>query len=270
MAVNDLSEREERPAYVQFERVAVEDKAATLAAGRSVSKDIDYALITPPYSRDCVRMTIKRWKETNQYEARQGRLPDKWVKQWDEAYEAWKNGEEIPLDGTPIKEWSAISPAQIKNLIAIGILTVEDLAQANDQGISRIGMGAQELKRKAQNWLSAANDGGKIALKITQLETDKARDALTIESLTEKINQLATQVQAMGQASTISESTEVPRETITVADIMSDISPASEPTRVVNYKGMGKYELIEAHKVRFGKAPDGRMKEETIRKKLEE
>ena len=264
MAVNDLSEREERPAYVQFERVAKEDKVATLAAGRSISVDVDYALITPPYSRDCVRMTIKRWKETNQYEARQGRLPDKWVKQWDDAYEAWKNGEEIPLDGTPIKEWSAISPAQIKNLIAIGILTVEDLAQANDQGISRIGMGAQELKRKAQNWLSAANDGGKIALKITQLETDKERDALTIESLTEKVKQLASQVEAMGNTAPIDNTVVVPHETITADDIMP------ENARAVNYKGMGKYELIEAHKVRFGKAPDGRMKEETIRQKLEE
>ena len=261
MAVNDLVDRDDRPAYVKFERVAVEDKAATLAAGRSVSKDVDYALITPPYSKDCVRLKIQRWRDTNRYEAKMGRLPQKWLEQWEQMYEAFQNGQEIPLNGTPIKEWSAISPAQIKNLIAIGIYTVEDLAQANAQGMQRIGMGANGLKRTAVNWLASADDNGKVALRITQLETEKERNDLTIESLTEKVEKLSAQLEA--RVNEQAPTQEVPRETISMEDIM-------EEPRVVNYASMGHYELIEAHKVRFGKPPHPKAKDATIRQKLEE
>ena len=84
-------------------------------------------------------------------------------------YERWKNGQEMPLNGTPIKTWSAISPAQIKNLIAIGILTVEDLANVNGEGLTRIGMGGQNLKKMATNWLETAADHGPVTLRVTVL-----------------------------------------------------------------------------------------------------
>ena len=54
MSVGELISREERPAYVRFERRPMEDKAASIREGRYVAKDVDFALVTPPYSNDCV------------------------------------------------------------------------------------------------------------------------------------------------------------------------------------------------------------------------
>jgi hypothetical protein len=199
-------------------------------------------------------MKVDRWRDTNAYEAKMGRLPKKWLDQWEEMYTAWKNGQEMPLDGTAIKTWSAISPAQIKNLLAIGIYTVEDLAQANDQGMRRIGMGANELKRKAKNWLDSVKDNGKITLRITQLETEKERDTLTIESLTEKVKELSNRLESVINQPQV----DVSRETGSIE--IDDIMP--EPEQNANLK--------EAYFNKFGKKADGRWTDASIRQKLEE
>lgn len=255
----------ERPPYVKFEREAREDKKATLDAGYSVSRDVDYAYVHPQGSRDVIVKKVDAFFDNATRKVRNGRIPQAYLDFWKQKYSAFKEGQEAPVDGTPIKEWSAISPAQIKNLIAINILTVEDLAGINDDGLRRIGMGALELKRKAKNWLDSAEDNGKVALKITQLETEKERDRLTIESLTEKVNMMAAQLQNMQTNTAMIQ--DVPRETISASDILEE--PVVQE-RVVNYQGMGHYELIEAYKHEFGKAPHHKMKDETIRRKLEE
>ena len=147
MSVGDILARDEdRPAYVRFERRAVDDKAATLAAGHYVSRDEDWALITPPYSRDVVEKRVDSWFSQVEVNVKTGRVPNRHLDIWKQAYESWKNGQEISVDGTSVKDWNALSPAQCKNLISAGCRTIEDLAQCNDEGLKRIGMGAVDLK----------------------------------------------------------------------------------------------------------------------------
>ena len=154
MSVGELISREERPAYVRFERRPMEDKAASIREGRYVAKDVDFALVTPPYSKDCVEYKVEQWLINMERNVRDGRIPEKWADQWKASYNSWKNGQEMPLSGTPIKGWGVLSPAQQQTLIAMNCLTVEDLAGINDEGLRRIGMGAIELRDKAKNWLA--------------------------------------------------------------------------------------------------------------------
>ena len=259
MSVGELVDREERPAYVRFERRAVEDKRASLEAGRSVSKDVDYALITPPYSKDLVEIKVETWLENTRRNVKNGRTPKKWFEQWQRAYQDFQNGQETPLDGTPIKEWSAISPAQIKNLLAINILTVEDLAGVNDEGIRRIGMGGLELKRKAENWLKAATDHGPLTMKVTQLETENAQLKATNEGLMEKNRLLMNQLEASRQPIHAVE------DTISTEITMEDIAPEPEPVKL---EPVQEESLTEQYIAKFGKKPHHKMKEETIRQKL--
>jgi hypothetical protein len=142
MSVNDLVNREERPAYVQFERRAVEDKPASIREGRYIAKDVDIALVTPAYSKDCMEQKVDQWLSNIDRNLREGRVPQTWVDQWKESLKRWKEGQEMPLNGTPIKGWGVISPAQQATLIGINCRTVEDLAAINDEGIRRVGMGA--------------------------------------------------------------------------------------------------------------------------------
>lgn len=190
MSVGDVSNREERPAYVRFERRPIEDKEASLREGRYVAKDVDFALITPPYSKDCVEQKVTRWLEDLDRGARDGRIPQQWVDLWKDGLNKWKNGQEIPLHGTPILGWGVISPAQQKMLIAINCLTVEDLAQVNDEGMKRIGMGGLELRNKAKNWLNSVKDHGGITIQMTALEQENHNLKASIEGLKAQVEAL--------------------------------------------------------------------------------
>jgi len=269
MSVGDVTEREERPPYVKFETVAKNDPEASLKMGRAMSKDVDYALINPPYSKDQVRMRIDRWKDNVEQDTRNKRIPPQWKDAWFKGYELWKTGQEAPLEGTPIKDWSSITPSQIKNLLNIRILTVEDLANVNDEGLRRIGMGANDLKRKAENWLKAANDHGPLTIRVTQLETENSRLLVTVEDLIEKNKALMSQLEALKQP--VQAYTQpIQEQGISVNDILDanqekDYHQDIAPPTVVETKS-----LTEQFQDKFGRKPHSKMSEEKLRQKLAE
>lgn len=199
MSVGDIVERKEQPAYVRFERLPVEDKAATLAAKDGTIKyvDVDFALVTPPYSKDTFRQRAEKWFAQMEVEASKGRLPRKWLELYQESYARWKRGEEMPLEGTPIKGWAVITPAQQKMLVGMNILTVESLAAVNDEGLRRIGMGAVELKNKAKAWLSQANDKGPLTLENAALKNEIEALRGRNMQLEDRVRELAQRVEAL-------------------------------------------------------------------------
>ena len=160
-----------RPPYVVFERRAVEDRTASISAGHYMSRDVDYAIITRPGSRDTLDKEALVWLAELREKARTGSIPQAWYDGFNAAYKAWKDGEELPVDGTPIKGWPILSPAAQKDLINAGIRTVEDLAEIPDQELSIIGTGALSFKQKAKSWLLAASDKGKVAEQLAALAT---------------------------------------------------------------------------------------------------
>jgi len=248
MSVNDLANREERPPYVQFETRAVENKRESLAQGMYVAEDIDYALITPAYSKDRVEKTVTAFFEHQERNIRSGRGNPKWLQYWKDSYKAYKEGNEIPENGTPIRDWGSISPAQRQMILSAGIRTIEDLAMCNDEGLKRLGMGGRDLVQKAKSWLKSVTDYGQISMQNAQLLKENEQYKLTVSSLEEKVNELAKMVESKHNT----EPVEVPRETISVSDILDEPS------------------LEDQYQAKFGKKPHWKMKEETIRAKLEE
>lgn len=223
MSVNDVMSREERPPYVRFERRPVEDKQASIEQGRYVAKDIDYALVTPPYSKDCVVHKVSSWLENVKKNVRDGRTPQAWLDQWEEMYRRWKNGQEMPLNGTPIRGWGVISPAQQEMLVQINCMTIEDLAAVNDEGLRRIGMGGVELKQKATAWLASMRDHGAVTQKQAALEQENAVLKESLKTLQDQVNAL----RAMIPNRPVEVAEHSPNE-ITAAELLED-----EPVEVV-------------------------------------
>ena len=159
----------DRPPYVMFERRPVEDRAASSKEGHYVSKDVDFAIITRPGSRDTVEKEAIPWLAELATKARAKSIPESWATGFKDSYNAWKKGEELPESGTPIKGWQMLGPSAQKDLIHAGIRTVEDLANLPDSEIGQIGTGAISFKQKAVAWLAAANDTGKAAAQIADL-----------------------------------------------------------------------------------------------------
>ena len=94
------------------------------------------------------------------------------------------------MHGTPILGWDVISPAQQKMLIAINCLTVEDLAQINDEGMKRVGMGGLELRNKAKNWLASVKDHGGLTIQMSALEQENAQLKASVDGLKAQVEAL--------------------------------------------------------------------------------
>lgn len=252
MAVNDFVEREERPAYVQFETRPMEDKEATLREGRVMMKDVDFVKVTPPYSKDCFEQKADTWFENVKINVKNGRTPQDWLDIWLKTYEHFKLGKEEPINGISIKNWSSITPSQVKNLLSIGIKTVEDIAQANDEGLKRMGMGARELQNRAKAFLQATKDHGPITIENAALKEENIQLKGTIESLQSKIESLTQQI-----SNVASQNLQIRPEGISVEDILDSTEEKSE------------YELLKKeYKATFGKEPHHLMRENGMKKAL--
>lgn len=164
----------ERPPYVSFEVRPVEDRAASEKAGHYVSRDVDFVSITRPGSRDSLDKEALVWLAECREKARLKQMPQEWYVAFKGAYDAWKEGEELPEQGTPIKGWPVLSPGAQRTLIAAGIRTVEDLAELPDSEFSAVGTGAMGYKQKAKAWLVAAEGTGKAAAQIEALTVQVA------------------------------------------------------------------------------------------------
>lgn len=192
----EIAELEERPPYVRFEQRAVEDRNKTQETGIFSYKDVEYVLVTPHGSKDVHEARADKWLEKQKKYADQGRIPVAHYNYFKQAYDYWKQGLEDPETGTPVKGWAAISPAQQNQVLQANIRTVEDLAQANEEALGYIGMGARPLKQKAQAWLMSA-DTGKAANQIQELqkkldesEEERARQSEMIEEMAARLERL--------------------------------------------------------------------------------
>jgi hypothetical protein len=273
MAVNDLVDQVERPAFVRFEQVAFEDKRATLKAGRSVSKNVDLVYVTPPYTKEVFEAKWETWIANQERNVKNNRTPQAWVDHWKKAYAAFKKGQEAPLNGTPIKEWSAISPAQIKNLIAMHILTIEDLAGCNDEGLRRLGMGGRDLVNKAKNWIKSTEDHGSVTIELTELQSENGRLKKEIDTLKEQVKILKFQNES-GSEPEMSEPMAEPSSEITASDIidenLSDHNGKVEELKAKRESFAGETidKLKFLHKERFGKNPHPKISRDKLIEKL--
>ena len=189
---------EDRPPYVTFEVRAEEDRNASIEAGHYVARDTDFAIITPIGSKDRIERPVAEWFAKLAGDVSEGRFKSEWLSAYRGIYKDWKEGNESPLSGTDIKNWPVVSPAQVKNLIELNVRTVEDLAVANEEVISNIGMGGRALKQKAADWLSSASTSGKTSEELASLRASnedlKSRNA----SLESQLKALAAEVKALG------------------------------------------------------------------------
>ena len=143
----------ERSPYVEFKMVAKDDPVKSHEVGYRVTKDVAMAFVTQPGSKDQFEYEAEKWLDSIKHKAIDGRYPQLWVDAFNKKYEAWKEGREAPLNGTSVKEWPLLSPAQAENFIALRILTIEDVAAMTEEAMARFGMGSRNLREKAREWL---------------------------------------------------------------------------------------------------------------------
>ncbi len=107
--------------------------------------------ITPPENMDPSRKEGLSYKVL---EARWNRIAP--------AYEAWKRGQDIPVDGTPLAAWAGVSPEQAAHMRAMGILTVEGVRDMGEGAIARLPFpNARQMPKLAADFLSSKTEADK-------------------------------------------------------------------------------------------------------------
>lgn len=188
---------EARPPYVIFELRAVEDREASITAGHYVAKDVPYAIITPQGSKDRIERVAEEWFAQLEQQSREDRFPSEWLRAFKSSFKDWQEGHEPAVNGTDVRNWPAASPAQVKALLDVRVRTVEDLASANEETISRLGMGGRALKARAVEWLASASSTGKQAEVLSALKAENADLKSRNYSLEVQLRDLAARLEAL-------------------------------------------------------------------------
>lgn len=122
-------------------------------------------------------------------------------------YNAWKAGQETPLEGIPLGAWPALSPEQADLFRSSGIKTVEDVSQLTDAHIVRFPIpNMRDLVRQAKLYIESA-DQAKFAAnlnakdqKIADLEAARTESDEMLKMVFEEMKELKAQLAAKPEA----------------------------------------------------------------------
>jgi hypothetical protein len=163
-------------------------------------EDVDFALITAQGSKDTTEKIWNEWIPQIKRAAADGMYPPGWIPRFEEMYKIWKETNADPVTGTPIKNWPAISASECKILLYAGVRSIEDLADANEEFLGKIGMGARRLKQLAIDWISANVAQGPLVAQIDTLRQTVEAQGSQIKALMEANASLAREATEARQA----------------------------------------------------------------------
>ena len=91
-------------------------------------------------------------------------------------YDYWKeHGGDQLLVGTPIERAPFLSKGEVASLQSLKILTIEQLAQADDKAAKRIGPHAHDRIEKAQEYVAANSDKTDLVSELEAMKAEIAR-----------------------------------------------------------------------------------------------
>lgn len=223
----ELLSKDGRPAYVQFGTISKELPRRSKEEGRYVAVDVDIVTVRQIGATDSVIFEVERWLCDNDAAVRAKRLAADHARQYAQMYERWKAGQEMPVEGTPIKGWAVISPSQQETIIRAGVRTVEDLATMNAEAAGKIGMGAVMMKNRAQAWVAQAQDKGPLTIEMADLKSTNELLKLQMAKMQDQL----TGLQQEAKRRTVPKRQEYEPEAITEEDILDKIEPTRRPSR---------------------------------------
>lgn len=106
-------------------------------------------------------------------------------------FEAFKQKQDMPIDGFALVNWKGIDPMARDKLLQMGINSVEKLANMTEEAIQYYGMGARALKDKAKNFLIANDKPAQAAIQLTKLESENAEMKEALSAMQAKLAELA-------------------------------------------------------------------------------
>lgn len=147
-------------------------------AGRPIFDQMDYIFIAAPGDKTSIARR-PAWKDPRAPNSDINRFPEKW-----KLYKAGAGQQQ--LVGTRLEFWPVLHSAQVAELKALNIFTVEQLAELNDEVTGRF-HGLLTLKQRAQ----ATIDGAKGGAAVQQLASEKRQLEDQVSAMRRQLEEMA-------------------------------------------------------------------------------
>jgi hypothetical protein len=157
--------------------------------GKLSWKDVDFVKIRTPGNSTHIpefevdKDLLDRWRNSDK-ETTRNRV---------KAYESWKacSSDEY-IEGTPLKNWPQISPAQLKICQNNKILSIEALAQVPDSHLHVLSYEGRKLRDKAKSYVEAAASTSLVAEEMQKMRVENQRLVERLDALEQKNSELKT------------------------------------------------------------------------------
>lgn len=156
--------------YVEFYRKPVVNAVKSSEAGRAVYEERDFIRIHVPGDKNNVVDRQMRQRDIDRFRDR---------------YEKWKAGQAEAVTGTPLSALPGMTPSKVEEYKFFKIVTVEQLADANDQ-LGQKFMSFNQDKNRAKAFLEVAAGNAPIE----HMNQELAKRDETIETLKAQVEAL--------------------------------------------------------------------------------
>lgn len=147
--------------YVKFYRQWVRNNFLSEREGREVGEEHDFILVISPGQSK----TEVRRKAT---EADRANYADEWS--------AYKSGKDHQMSGTPIEKLPGLANGMADALKALYIYTIEQMAGLPDLSLQKIGMGGNEIRKRAKDYLAKGSaETEELRRQVAELQAEIAR-----------------------------------------------------------------------------------------------
>lgn len=157
----------------RFYLESIEDQVASAREGRPIFRDQERVELLIPGNTLNVKVDI---------------VTDEHRQRWPEQYKRFKDGMEISANGTPLEQWPILKPAQVRELKALNLFTVEHVRDMTDQTCQQMRIGGMKMRTLAAAYLDDAAAGAALA----KATADNERKDSELAELRGKVEQLST------------------------------------------------------------------------------
>jgi len=138
---------------IEFYLEPVKNEKKSAETGRPIFEDKEYVKIHIAGDRNRVHVapaheTFARDRETNGWIT--------YAQAFHRHYDAFKSGEQVRGEGTPLGQVDFMTPAKVKEFAALNVHTVEQLAGLEGANLQKLGMYGRQFKEKAQQYIDTA------------------------------------------------------------------------------------------------------------------
>ena len=146
--------------YVKFYRQWVRNNFKSKEEGREIGEEQDYIIIVSPGQP---KSEVRR-KATDADKMAYG--PE---------WSAYEQGKEMQISGTPIELLPGLAAGMADALKALYIYTIEQMAGLPDIALQRVGMGGNDIRKRAKDYLSKGSaETAELRARVAELETEIA------------------------------------------------------------------------------------------------